>query len=77
MARSSKALLRVVTGHGILPRPAWLERILTAFDRRETVIDLDRISDAQLQDLGLTRGEVRQEMCRPDAWDAPLHWRRA
>lgn len=77
MAQSSKALLRVVTGHGIISRPAWLERLLTAFDRRETVLDLDRISDQQLQDLGLTRAEVKAEMDRRPEWDAPLHWHRA
>lgn len=34
------ALLRVVTGHGILPRPWWVERVLTMFDVRRTRIDL-------------------------------------
>lgn len=75
MAQKSKALLRVVTGRGIIPRPGWLERILTAFDSREPEIALDRLSDDQLRDIGLTRAEVEDEMRRP-AWDAPLHWRR-
>ncbi|MCF3972092.1 DUF1127 domain-containing protein [Paracoccus salsus] len=75
MAQKS-ALLRVVTGRGIIPRPNWLERILTAFDTHQTTLRLDSISDAQLRDMGLTRDEVRSEICRP-VWDAPLHWHRA
>lgn len=69
------ALRRVVTGHGILPRPGWLERILTMFDVRRTRLDLDRLTDAQLRDIGLTREDVEQEMRRP-LWDVPAHWRR-
>lgn len=76
MAKTSKALLRVVTGRGIIPRPAWLERLLTAFDRDQTELDIDRLSDQQLHDIGLDRTEVLNEMRRP-AWDAPLHWYRA
>ncbi|MBU3029889.1 DUF1127 domain-containing protein [Paracoccus marinaquae] len=75
MAQRSTALLRVVTGRGIIPRPAWLEQLLTLFDRRQKTIALDRLSDSQLQDIGLTRAEVDEEMRRP-AWDAPLHWYR-
>ncbi|MDP5306048.1 hypothetical protein [Paracoccus spongiarum] len=77
MAKSSKALLRVVTGHGIIPRPAWLERLLTALDRDTPVLDLKRISDRQLRDLGLDRSEVLAEMQRTPEWDAPQHWHRA
>ncbi|WP_411837054.1 DUF1127 domain-containing protein [Paracoccus sp. ME4] len=69
------ALLNVVTGHGILPRPWWLERALTMFDVRRTRIDLSRLSDEQLRDIGLTRDEVIAEMARP-LWDVPAHWRR-
>lgn len=76
MAHKSTALLRVVTGRGIIPRPAWLERMLTMFDRKPKAIDLSRLSDEQLSDLGLTRDEVDAEMRRP-AWDAPLHWYRS
>lgn len=78
MAQRSKALLRVVTGRGIIPRPAWLERLLTAFDRHQVTPDLDRLTDARLDEIGLSRGEVEAEMRRrPAAWNAPLHWRRA
>lgn len=74
MAQKSNAMLRVVTGQGIIPRPAWLERILTMFDVRKTRIDLSRLSDEQLQDIGLTRDEVEAEINRP-IWDVPPHWR--
>lgn len=75
MPPRSKALLRVVTGHGILPRPSWIERLLTMFDVRRTRLDLDRLSDDQLRDIGLTREDVAAEMDRP-LWDVPAHWRR-
>ncbi|WP_246054848.1 DUF1127 domain-containing protein [Paracoccus gahaiensis] len=75
MTPKSKALLRVVTGHGILPRPSWIERILTMFDVRRTRLDLDRLTDDQLRDIGLTREDVEAEMNRP-LWDVPAHWRR-
>ncbi|WP_228461180.1 DUF1127 domain-containing protein [Paracoccus liaowanqingii] len=75
MTPNSKALLRVVTGHGILPRPSWIERILTMFDLRRTRLDLDRLTDDQLRDIGLTREDVEAEMNRP-LWDVPAHWRR-
>ena len=68
------ALLRVVTGHGILPRPWWVERVLTMFDVRRTRIDVSRLSDDQLCDIGLTRDDVIAEMSRP-IWDVPAHWR--
>lgn len=73
MTRKS-ALLRVVTGHGILPRPAFVERLLTMFDLRRTRIDLSRLTDAQLADIGLTRDDVLAEMARP-VWDVPATWR--
>ena len=75
MPPRSHALLRVVTGHGILPRPSWIERLLTMFDVRRTRLDLDRMSDDQLRDIGLTREDVAAEMGRP-LWDVPAHWRR-
>lgn len=74
MAKKSKSMLRVVTGQGIIPRPAWLERILTAFDTRRTVIDVSRLSDEQLKDIGLTRADIQQEIAK-SLWDAPSHWR--
>ncbi|CAM3149860.1 DUF1127 domain-containing protein [Paracoccus nototheniae] len=75
MTTKSRALLRVVTGHGILPRPSWIERILTMFDVRRTRIDLARLSDDHLRDIGLTREDVEAEMDKP-IWDVPIHWRR-
>lgn len=74
MTRKSKAMLRVVTGQGLIPRPKWLERILTAFDTRRTVIEISSLSDEQLKDIGLTRADIQQEVAK-SLWDAPSHWR--
>lgn len=74
MAQKSAAMLRVVTGQGIVPRPGWIERILTMFDVRKTRIDLSRLTDEQLRDVGLTRDDVETELARP-IWDVPPHWR--
>ncbi|WP_378945055.1 DUF1127 domain-containing protein [Paracoccus sp. R86501] len=71
---STTSLARVVTGHGIIPRTRWLERLLTMFDVRRTRIDLSRLTDAQLDDIGLTRDAVEQELARA-AWDIPAGWR--
>lgn len=68
------SLVRVVTGHGIIPRTRWLERLLTIFDVRRTRIDLARLTDAQLKDIGLTRAQVEQELARA-AWDIPAGWK--
>lgn len=73
MAKKSTAMLRVVTGQGIIPRPRWVERILTMFDTRRTRIDLSKLTDDQLRDVGLTRMDVEAELARP-IWDAPGHW---
>lgn len=75
MSQKSAALLRVVTGNGIVPRPGWVERILTYFDVRKTRIDLSKLTDEQLCDIGLTREDVEDEIKRP-IWDVPSHWRR-
>ncbi|WP_304619311.1 DUF1127 domain-containing protein [Paracoccus sediminilitoris] len=72
---STRSLARVITGHGIIPRTRWLERLLTMFDVRRTRIDLARLTDAQLNDIGLTRADVEQELARA-AWDVPTGWRR-
>ncbi|MEO1910464.1 MAG: DUF1127 domain-containing protein [Paracoccus sp. (in: a-proteobacteria)] len=72
---STRSLARVITGHGIIPRTRWLERLLTMFDVRRTRIDLGRLTDAQLNDIGLTRADVEQELARA-AWDVPASWRR-
>ena len=73
MAQNSAAMLRVVTGQGIIPRPNWLERILTAFDVRKTRIDLSKLTDEQLADVGLTRDQVDHEIQR-SMWDAPEYF---
>lgn len=75
MTQRSEAMLRVVTGQGIVPRPNWLERILTMFDMHKSRIDLSRLTDDQLRDVGLTREDVEAELARP-AWDVPTNWRR-
>lgn len=75
MAPKSPALLRVLTGHGIIPRPPWLERLMTMLDVRRSRIDLDRLSDEHLRDIGLTREDLEAEMAKP-IWDVPRHWRR-
>lgn len=75
MSTRSIALARVVTGHGIIPRAQWLERLLTMFDVRRTRIDLARLTDKQLTDIGLTRDQVAAELARP-AWDIPAGWRK-
>jgi uncharacterized protein YjiS (DUF1127 family) len=74
MSTRSIALVRVVTGHGIIPRKKWIERLLTIFDVRRTRIDLSRLTDQQLTDIGLTRDQVKAELARA-AWDIPAGWR--
>ncbi|RJE86668.1 DUF1127 domain-containing protein [Paracoccus onubensis] len=44
------------------------------FDVRKTRIDLSRLSDDQLKDVGLTRDDVEAELARK-IWDVPAHWR--
>ncbi|WP_246587997.1 DUF1127 domain-containing protein [Paracoccus bogoriensis] len=75
MTTRPNAMLRVVTGQGVIPRPRLLERLLTMFDVRRTRIDLSRLDDAMLRDIGLTREEVEAEIDRP-IWDVPANWRR-
>ncbi|AUH34409.1 DUF1127 domain-containing protein [Paracoccus tegillarcae] len=74
MAYRSTAMARVVTGTGIIPRPNWLERILTAFDVRKTRADLSRLTDEQLHDIGITREQAEDEAKRT-MWDAPEYFR--
>jgi uncharacterized protein YjiS (DUF1127 family) len=75
MTSKSNAAFRVAAGHGLVPRPTWLERILTMFDVRRSRLDLADLTDAQLLDIGLTRDDVEREVSRP-IWDVPPHWRR-
>lgn len=75
MTQKSSAMLRVMTGNGIIPRPNWIERILTMFDVRKTRVDLSKLTDKQLRDVGLTREDVEAELACP-VWDVPPNWRR-
>ena len=75
MTTRSTAMLRVVTGQGLIPRPRLLERLLTMFDVQRTRIDLSRLDDDRLRDIGLTREQVEAELSRP-VWDVPANWRR-
>lgn len=74
MRPPSAALLRVLTGQGILPPPRWLENLLRRIDKRAVRIDPDRISDSDLSAMGVSRAEIRQAMRRQD-WDPPAYWR--
>lgn len=75
MTTRTNAMLRVVTGQGLIPRPRLLERLLTMFDVQRTRIDLSRLDDERLRDIGLSREEVEAELSRP-VWDVPANWRR-
>lgn len=75
MTTRTNAMLRVVTGQGLIPRPRLLERLLTMFDVQRTRIDLSRLDDDRLRDIGLSREEVEAELSRP-VWDVPANWRR-
>lgn len=74
MTQRSTAMARVISGNGIIRRPNWLERILTAFDIRKTRIDLSKLSDEQLRDVGVSRAQVEAEINR-SMWDAPEYFR--
>lgn len=76
MTTRSTAMLRVVTGQGLIPRPRLLERLLTMFDVQRTRIDLSRLDDDRLRDIGLTREQVEAELSSP-VWDVPANWRRS
>ncbi|MFV2051911.1 DUF1127 domain-containing protein [Aliiroseovarius sp. YM-037] len=52
-----------------------LARIGHAFALRRQRLHLDRLDDAALRDIGLTRRDVDREVSRP-MWDAPDHWLR-
>lgn len=75
MAPKSTAMMHVVTGQRIGQRSSWLARIQTWLDVRRTRIDLSRLTDQQLDDIGLDRDEVQAEISRP-IWDVPQNWRR-
>ncbi|MCG6901231.1 MAG: DUF1127 domain-containing protein [Rhodobacter sp.] len=47
-----------------LAHAAWRQRI-----------NLSRLDDAALKDIGVTRFEAQQEISRP-VWDVPSHWLR-
>ncbi len=75
MRQSPNALLRIVTGQGIIRRPDWLERMLTAFDRHPKTVDVARLTDRELSNIGLSRSQVEEAMRDRADWDAPGHWR--
>ena len=52
----------------------WLARILQANALRKERRTLRRLSDAQLNDIGVSRAQAEAEAKR-SAWDAPNHWR--
>lgn len=56
-------------------RPGLLARIQHAFAIRRQRLQLDRLDDSALQDIGLTRRDVDREVSR-SMWDAPDHWLR-
>lgn len=63
-----------------LPRTACgkrslLCRIRDALQLRRQRLQLMRLSDAQLRDIGLTRADAEAE-ARRSAWDAPNYWKR-
>lgn len=75
MATRPATMLRIITGQGVIPRPGWLEHVLTLLDVRRTRIDLSRLTDQQLTDIGLTRADVEAELAR-SALAVPAGWRR-
>lgn len=76
MARPiSPTLWRVVTGQGIIPRPRWLERLMTAADHQAPVTDVARLTDKQLADLGISRDDV-VALEAASGWNPPEYWLR-
>ena len=52
-----------------------ISRILNAFALLDQRRSLAGLSDAALDDIGVSRTEAENESNRP-AWDVPAHWRR-
>ena len=74
MARPiSPTLWRVVTGQGIIPRPRWLERMLTIADRQVPVTGPAQMTDKQLADLGLCRDDLVGQ-AEVAGWNPPEYW---
>ena len=69
----SPTLWRVVTGQGIIPRPHWLERLMTGLDRTAPVIDPAQLTDKQLADLGLSRDDILR-FDDAAGWNPPEYW---
>jgi len=55
-------------------RPGLFARLWRMAALRRQRLDLARLDDRLLRDIGLTRTAAETEAARP-AWDAPRHWR--
>ena len=55
-------------------RPGLFARLQRMAALRRQRLDLARLDDRLLRDIGLTRAAAETEAARP-AWDAPRHWR--
>lgn len=55
-------------------RPGLFARLRRMAALRRQRLDLARLDDRLLCDIGLTRAAAETEAARP-AWDAPRHWR--
>lgn len=75
MTDKSNARPNVTAAYSIAPRSNWIQRIMTMLALHRTRIDLSKLSDEQLSDIGLTRDDVVAELERP-VWDVPPNWRR-
>ena len=53
----------------------WFARLLNANALRKERRGLRHLTDAQLNDIGVTRAQAEEEASR-SGWDAPNHWRR-
>ena len=58
-----------------LRRHGLFARLWQMASLRRQRLDLARLDDRLLCDIGLSRTEAETEAARP-AWDAPGHWRR-
>ena len=54
--------------------PGLFARLRRVAALRRQRLDLTRLDDRLLRDIGLTRTAAETEAARP-AWDAPHHWR--
>lgn len=57
------------------PKLSLMQRILSFETLRKERVELSKLSDAQLKDIGITPDQARKEARRP-AWDLPENWQR-